>query len=355
MGLERLLAIVQKKKSVYETDLFNNEKTKEERIIADHTKASLFIISDGVIPSNTGAGYVLRRLIRRAVRFSKQSLAQRIEKIKKVYEGIYVLDDKGEIEKEENKFRETIGKGLKEFEKVKWMGVPDEALQENTNKTKAVSGHAAKVLPGEIAFNLYQTYGFPIELTLELAKEKGVAINLDDFNKRLAEHQKLSQTASAGMFKGGLTEASEETIKLHTATHLLNAALHIVLGNHVMQKGSNITGERLRFDFSHPQKMTEEEKKRVEEIVNDKIAEKLPVSFVEMPKAEAEKIATHSFNEKYGDLVKVYSIGDEKTGYFSREFCGGPHVSNTGELGHFKIQKEEAVAQGIRRIKAVLE
>ncbi len=325
MGFERLVSIVQKKKSVYETDLFNNEKTKEERIVADHIKAALFIISDKIIPSNTGAGYVLRRLIRRAVRFSKEPLEKIIERNKKLYEKIYILDDRREIEKEEKKFKETLKRGLKEFEK------------------------------GIDPFILATTYGFPIELTLELAEEKGIKINLEDFNKKMAEHQKLSQTASAGMFKGGLTDASEETKKLHTATHLLNAALRQVLGSHVMQKGSNITAERLRFDFSHPQKMTEEEKKKVEEIVNDKIAEKLPISFEEIPKAEAEKIALHSFNEKYGETVKVYSIGDEKTGYFSREFCGGPHVKNTYELGHFKIQKEEAVSAGVRRIKAVLE
>ncbi len=324
MGLERLVSIVQNKKSIYETDLFNGEKTKEERIVADHIKASLFIISDGVVPSNTGTGYVLRRLIRRAVRFSKKPLDQEIERIRKIYKDIYVLNDKGEMGKEENKFRETLSKGLKEFEK------------------------------GVDPFVLATTYGFPIELTLELAKEKGQTIDLEDFNKKMAEHQKLSQTASAGMFKGGLVDGGEISKKYHTATHLLLAALRIVLGNHVTQKGSNITNERLRFDFTHPQKMTEEEKKRVEEIVNDKIAEKLPVGFVELSKAEAEKIATHSFNEKYGDLVKVYSVGDEKTGYFSREFCGGPHVSNTSKLGKFKIQKEEAVAAGIRRIKAVL-
>ncbi|MCX6752294.1 MAG: alanine--tRNA ligase [Candidatus Nomurabacteria bacterium] len=324
MGLERLLATVQNKKSVYETDVFNNEKTKDERIIADHIKASLFIIADGVEPSNTGRGYVLRRLIRRAVRFSKEPLTGQIKKIKKVYNGMYALDDKGEIEREENKFRETLERGMKEFEK------------------------------GIDPFVLATTYGFPIELTLELSKEKNIKVDLEDFNKKMAEHQKLSQTASAGMFKGGLTDAGEETTRLHTATHLLNAALRLVLGNHVTQKGSNITKERLRFDFTHPQKMTEEEKKRVEEIVNDKIAEELPVGFVEMPKIEAEKIAVHSFNEKYGDIVKVYSIGDEKTGYFSKEFCGGPHVSNTSELGKFKILKEEAVAQGVRRIKAVL-
>ncbi|MFA6586263.1 MAG: alanine--tRNA ligase [Candidatus Paceibacterota bacterium] len=325
MGFERLVSIVQKKKNVYDTDLFNGEKTKEERIVSDHIKAALFMISDGVIPSNTGAGYIVRRLIRRAVRFSKESLEKIIERNKEKYKNIYNLEDNGEIKNEEEKFRKTLEHGLKEFEK------------------------------GIDPFILFTTYGFPIELTLELAKEKGRKIDLEDFNKKMSEHQKLSQTSSAGMFKGGLADAGDETKKLHTATHLLNAALRLVLGNHVMQKGSNITSERLRFDFSHSQKMTDEEKKRVEEIVNDKITEKLPVTFMEIPKVEAEKIAVHSFNEKYGDVVKVYFIGDEKNGYFSREFCGGPHVSNTSELGHFKILKEEAVSAGVRRIKAILE
>ncbi len=324
MGLERIAMVSQGVKTVFDTDLFNNEKTKEERIVADHVKSALFMISDGMTPSNIGRGYVLRRLIRRAVRFSKEPLEKIIKRNKKIYQDIYNLEDKGEIEKEEIKFRQTLERGLREFEK------------------------------GIDPFILFTTYGFPIELTLELAKEKGIKINLEDFNKKMAEHQKLSQTASAGMFKGGLAGMGEMEIKYHTATHLLNAALRQVLGNHVMQKGSNINAERLRFDFSHPQKMTEEEKKKVEEIVNDKIAEKLPVSFTEIPKVEAEKIAIHSFNEKYGDMVKVYSIGDEKIGYFSREFCGGPHVKNTSELGRFKIQKEEAVSAGIRRIKAVL-
>jgi len=335
MGFERLVSIVQKKKSVYETDLFNNEKTREERIVADHIKASLFVISDGVIPSNIGAGYTLRRLIRRAVRFSKEPLEKIIERNREIYKGIYLLDDEKKIKKEENKFRQTLERGLKEFEK------------------------------GIDPFILFTTYGFPIELAEELAKEKGIEVDLEDFNKKMKEHQKLSQTASAGMFKGGLVDSGEETRKLHTATHLLNAALRIVLGNHVMQKGSNITSERLRFDFTHPQKMTEEEKKKVEEIVNDKITEKLPVGFIEMPKNEAEKVANHSFNEKYGDIVKVYFIGnDPSTGSgraFSAEFCGGPHVKNTSELAgtngapkYFKIQKEEAVSAGIRRIKAVL-
>ena len=346
MGFERLVSIVQKKESVYETDLFDNEKTREERILADHVKASLFIISEGVIPSNTGQGYVLRRLIRRAVRYGKQlgikSFTGEIaEVVIDMYKNIYpeLLKNKdfvlNNLLQEEEKFEKTLEKGLKEFER--------------------------EVDP----FILFTTYGFPIELTLELAKEKGRTINIEDFDNKMQKHQKLSQTSSAGMFKGGLADAGEETKKLHTATHLLNAALRQVLGNHIIQKGSNITAERLRFDFSHPQKMTEEEKKRVEEIVNDKIIEKLPVSFVEMPKIEAEKVAMHSFNEKYGDIVKVYFIGDEKNGYFSREFCGGPHVTNTAELcsssrvqtrdsGPFKIVKEEAVSAGIRRIKAIL-
>jgi alanyl-tRNA synthetase len=344
-GLERITAVMQGKQTAYETDILidviekirkdsTEYNEKDARIITDHLRTALFLVSDGVTPSNKDRGYILRRLIRRAtVRLFKLNKSGNIaitglldifiEKYKNIYpeidsqKGLIILD-------EIIKFEKTVEAGIKEFEK------------------------------GIDPFVLFTTYGFPIELTLELAKEKGITVDLEGFHKKMAEHQKLSQTSSAGMFKGGLADSSEETTKLHTATHLLNAALRIVLGTHVVQKGSNITAERLRFDFTHTEKMTEEEKKRVEEIVNDKIAEKLPVSFMEIPKTEAEKIATHSFNEKYGDMVKVYFIGDEKTGYFSREFCGGPHVKNTGELGTFKIQKEEAVAQGIRRIKAVL-
>ena len=332
MGFERLLAIVQKKKSVYGTDVFNNEENKEERIVADHIKASLFIISDGVFPSNTGAGYVLRRLIRRAVRFSKKSLVGEIQKIQYIYRDVYVLDDKGEIEKEENKFRVTLQNGLKEFEK------------------------------GIDPFVLATTYGFPIELTMELAKEKGKEIDLEDFNKKMTEHQKLSQTASAGMFKGGLADAGEQSTKYHTATHLLLAALRKILGEDIVQKGSNITAERMRFDFNWPEKVPADKLKEIEDLVNKKINEKIPVEMMELPKEEAVKIVKNlSFDlSKYGDIVKVYKIGD-----FSAEFCGGPHVKNTAELdfssraeardrGPFKIQKEEAVAQGIRRIKAVL-
>ena len=350
MGLERLLVQVQKKNNVYETDLFTNVEhsvfnNREERIVADHIKASLFMISDGVLPSNTGAGYVLRRIIRRAVRFSKIQLTQEIERIKKIYRDVYILDDNGEIEKEENKFRQTLAHGMKEFEK------------------------------GIDPFILFTTYGFPIELTLELAREKGIAVDIEDFHKKMAEHQKLSQTSSAGMFKGGLANHEPQTIKHHTAHHLLLAALKQVLGNEIHQKGSNVNEERLRIDFSFDRKLTDEEKKKVEDIVNEKITQGLPVEHKEIPKTEAEKLgAEMEFGAKYGDIVSVYFIGGKRSDLkdaprsdieepFSVEFCGGPHMANTAELAvnpsgapkHFKIQKEEAVAKGIRRIKAVIE
>lgn len=325
MGFERLLATVQKKKNVYETDVFDNEEERVDRIVADHVKASVFMISDGVKPSNTSAGYVLRRLIRRAVRFSKKPLVQEIEKIKKIYKDVYILDDKGEIEKEENKFRQTLQNGLKEFEK------------------------------GIDPFVLATTYGFPIELTLELAKEKGKSIDLEDFNKKMTEHQKLSQTASAGMFKGGLVNHNEKTIKHHTAHHLLLAGLQAVVDKNIKQRGSNINEERLRIDFLCDHKLTDEEKKKVEDWVNDKINQGLNVVRREMSLSEAEKIgAEMEFGAKYADTVSLYFIEDENGNAISKEFCGGPHVTNTKELGQFKIQKEEAVAQGIRRIKAVL-
>jgi alanyl-tRNA synthetase len=209
---------------------------------------------------------------------------------------------------------------------------------------------------GEEAFVLFTTYGFPIELTLELAKERGLSVDINDYNERIKKHQELSRTASAGKFKGGLAEHTEKTTQYHTATHMLGAALRQVLGSHVAQKGSNITSERLRFDFSHPSKMSDQEKKKVEDLVNQKIAEAFPVSFEILPIDEARsRGAIGQFGEKYGDSVKVYKIGDESRGVFSYEICGGPHVSNTSELGHFKIQKEEACSAGVRRIKAILE
>ena len=351
MGVERTVAVLNGKNNVYETELFSplidkiketsedKEDEKSIRIIADHIKTAVFILADpsGVAPLNIGQGYVLRRLIRRAIRYAKKiSMASNLAPLAEIIINIYKeqypeLAEKqniilGELKKEEEKFAKTLERGLKEFEK----------LEEVTGKE---------------AFNLFSTYGFPLELTKELAKEKNIFINEEEFEKEFKKHQELSRTASAGAFKGGLADASEEVKKLHTATHLLHTALKKVLGDHVEQRGSNITAERLRFDFSHPEKMSPEDIKKVEEMVNEKIKESLPVKFEIMPIEEARKFgAIGLFGDKYGDKVKVYSVGD-----FSREICGGPHASNTGELGHFKIIKEEASSAGVRRIKAVLE
>ncbi|MCX6701958.1 MAG: alanine--tRNA ligase [Candidatus Zambryskibacteria bacterium] len=353
MGLERTLAVVNGLDDNYKTELFwpiiqkieelsgrsyDNEQ-KAMRIIADHLKAATFILGDekGIMPSNTGQGYVLRRLIRRAVRYGKQlgiryftfEIAQVvIEMYKDIYPELlknknFVL---GNLSEEEEKFEKTLEKGLKEFDK------------------------------GTSPFILFTTYGFPLEMTKELAKERGTTMDEEEFYNEFKKHQELSQTASAGMFKGGLSDVGEENIKLHTATHLLRQALEEVFGEKIIQKGSNITTERLRFDFTHNTKMTDEEKKKVEELVNEKIKQKLSVNKIIMKKEEAKKTgASHSFADKYGDEVSVYYIGDSLETAYSKEFCGGPHVENTGELGHFKIVKEEAVSAGIRRIKAILE
>jgi alanyl-tRNA synthetase len=352
MGMERMLASLNRLDDDYKTELFwpiiekieeiSNKKyegsEKSFRIIADHLKASAFMISDDVAPLNVGRGYVLRRLIRRVVRYGKQLgientfTKQIAEKVIEIYKDFYKeLEDNKEkifeeLSKEENKFRKTLNSGLKEFEKL-------------------------TLISGKDAFNLYQTYGFPLEMTEELAKEKGIDINKKEFEEEFKKHQELSRTASAGMFKGGLADSSEETKKLHTAAHLLLASLRKVLGDYVVQKGSNITAERLRFDFSHPQKMTPEEIKKTEDLINDAIAKKLPVVCEEMSLDEAKKQdAMGVFEAKYGDKVKVYSIEE-----ISNEICGGPHVENTGQLGHFKIIKEESSSAGVRRIKAVLE
>lgn len=365
-GFERVCTVLQGKTNVFETDLFEpiiskirelskKQNQKAERVVADHIRSAVFLIADGVSPSNTDRGYVLRRLLRRAIRYSdllemsKNGLGQIIEVIIAKYSPIYtnLLTNQSIIQDviytEEEKFRKTLEKGLKEFEK------------------------------GTDPFVLFTSYGFPFELTLELAKEKGIAIDEVKFKKDLSAHQELSRSGSEQKFKGGLGDTSEMSVKYHTATHLLHKALREVLGDHVEQKGSNITPERLRFDFSHPQKMTDAEKQRVEEIVNEKIKENLPVKNIILPKAEAEKIgAMHLFGEKYGDQVSVYYIGDSLETAYSKEFCGGPHVEQTGDLAslrdpeesptrdenkkrQFKILKEEAVAQGVRRIKAILE
>ena len=331
MGFERLLSIVQNKKSNYETDLFNNEQIREDRIVVDHIRTSVFLISDGVLPSNNGRGYILRRLIRRAARHSRKPLKLEAEHFIKKYQDIYstILTNYrmilNEIEKEEVKFRETLDRGLREFDK------------------------------GIDPFILFTTYGFPIELTEELAKEKGLKIDLEDFHKKMEKHQKLSQTASTGMFKGGLANHNEKTIQLHTAHHLLLAGLQAIVGPTVKQKGSNITEERLRIDFLCDHKLTDEEKQKVEDWVNDKIQKGFAVMRKEMPLAEAEKIgAEMEFGAKYPEVVSIYFIEDKNGNVISKEFCGGPHVKNTKELGVFKIKKEEAVASGVRRIKAVL-
>jgi len=352
-GLERLTMVLQGKNNVYDTDLFASlmttirssaQKTdlKAERIVADHLRSAVFMIADGALPSNTDRGYVLRRLLRRAVRFADQiglpagSLATLAEQVITQYSDFYteLTANKAKvieaISVEENKFRLTLEKGLKEFSKL--------ADQGN--------------ISGDQAFILFSTYGFPLEITKELAAEKGLAVDENGFLTELAKHQELSKAGAEQKFKGGLAGTGEMETKYHTATHLLLASLRQILGADIVQKGSNITTERLRFDFNWPEKLTAEQIKAVEDLVNQKINEKIPVEMLELPKEEAKDIVTTlSFDlSKYGDMVKVYKIGS-----FSTEFCGGPHVTNTGDLGSFKITKEEAVAAGVRRIKAVLE
>lgn len=358
-GFERVTAVLQNKSNVFDTDLFvpiledikkmsNLEvlNTKESRIIADHIRSSVMLISDGVLPANSDQGYVLRRLIRRAIRnadsigITPGNIISLIERIASLNDGIYDnVRAKQEyienvIKKEEEAFRMTLRDGLKEFEKLS----VDEKLS------------------GEDAFKLFSTYGFPFELTKEIAKEKGIKIEEKEFEEEMKKHQERSRTASAGKFKGGLSGTGEMEVKYHTATHLLHAALRDVLGEHVFQKGSNITTERLRFDFSHPDKMTDEEKKAVEDWVNEKIEKKLPVIKEDMSYDKAKEIgAMGLFEDKYGDKVSTYSIGNEPNDVCSIELCGGPHVENTKVLGKFKIKKEEASSAGVRRIKAILE
>lgn len=353
-GFERLLTVIQGKTNVFDTDIFSkivgkidefttNQNEKSRRIVADHIRSSVMLISDGVVPANADQGYILRRLLRRAVRHTDTlgmkhgSLFWIAESVIETYKDIYTnIADRAEhikktIDEEEQKFRKTLSEGMKRFEKIQTFS------------------------PEEV-FDLYQSYGFPIELTMEMAKEKSVDINQSEVEVLIKKHQDLSRAGAEQKFKGGLGDTSEMSVKYHTATHLLHQALRQVLGTHVSQKGSNLTPERLRFDFTHPAKMTDEEKKKVEDIVNAQIEAKLPVQVVSLSKEEAEKTgALHFFGDKYGDTVTVYYIGNDLNHAFSKEFCGGPHVTNTGDLGKFKIAKEEAVAQGIRRIKAILE
>ena len=364
LGVERVTAILEGvtdnyKSSVWQDVItkienisglsYDDEKnTKSIRIIADHIRAIVMILGDdaGVKPSNTDQGYVLRRLIRRMIRYAKkinidinsnweQELAELIiNKYSKYYNELE--RNKNEVletlKNEKIKFNRTLENGLKEFEKV----------------VKNIEGDT---INKDIAFRLYDTFGFPIELTEELAAELNLKVDVDGFKEKFKEHQEKSRQGSTGKFKGGLASSGEMETKYHTATHLLNAALKKVLGPHVHQKGSNITAERMRFDFSHDTKMTDEEKQKAEDLVNEYINMAIPVEKMEMKKEDALKLGAEAmFLEKYGDIVSVYKIGD-----ISIELCGGPHVQNTKELGHFKIKKEEASSAGVRRIKAILE
>ncbi|OHA93291.1 MAG: hypothetical protein A3E02_00430 [Candidatus Zambryskibacteria bacterium RIFCSPHIGHO2_12_FULL_38_34] len=380
MGLERLVKVVQKVPTVFDTDLFaliissiisivGDKPIEKIRIVADHLKAIAFIISDGVEVSNVGHGYVLRRLIRRAMlihhKFIGASLDVNfykapVETIINTYPELNEKKDKifEAIGEETEKFEETLEKGLKEFN---WVARTYE--NEKMNKQE---------LPASIVFGLVTTYGFPFELIEEISKERGMTVDRQLFQNRMEEHKIKSRASSEQKFKGGLGGHSEMEIKYHTATHLLRQALEEVLGENMTQKGSNITPERLRFDFSFNRKMTDEEEQKVEDLVNQKISENLPVNKMVMNKEEAEKTgAAHVFGEKYGDEVSIYYIGDSLESAWSKEFCGGPHAENTGDLASiggpeenprdkkpkrvFKIIKEEASSAGVRRIKAILE
>jgi alanyl-tRNA synthetase len=367
-GFERIVMMVQEVNSVFETDIFKPallkieslmgevniakfEIVRSSRIIADHVRTAMILLSDGVNFSNTDQGYVLRRLVRRALRHSdilklpENSLYMIADIFTDYYKGVYENISKQKetikvaINAEEKKFRKALIQGIKEFNKIIEIN-----KTENTQMIDSIK-----------IFTLFESYGFPIEMIEELARENKLTINRDEFNELFKIHQENSRAGAEKKFKGGLAGDGAIETKYHTATHLLHQALRTVLGDNVGQKGSNITTERMRFDFSFDRKMTDEEKKKVEDIVNKKIQEALPVKMETLSKEGA--IATgalHFFADKYGDMVNVYYIGDSIDSAFSKEFCGGPHVENTSELGVFKIVKEEAVSQGVRRIKAVL-
>ena len=364
MGLDRTIATLQGVESVFDTDAFSgiieligklshhsykesDATVKAFRIIADHIRCATFILGDqrGVTPSNVDQGYILRRLIRRSIRYAMQLNIPRygiveiasavIDQYGDIYPELEENREKvlSELKREENRFADTLKKGIKEF-----------------NKT-AANAQDGKI-DGISAFHLYDTYGFPIELTMELAQEKGITVDVDGFHAAFAEHQKKSQAGATQRFKSGLADHQEATTALHSATHLLHTALRVVLNDDtISQKGSNITAERLRFDFSFPRKLTPEELKAVEDLVNEQIGRHMPITCEEMTVAEAKaQGAIGLFESKYGERVKVYTMGD-----FSKEICGGPHAQNTGDLGHFVIKKEEASSSGVRRIKAILE
>lgn len=374
-GLERLVAASIDEPDIFKIDLFDlqrkklegltgkkygesEEETKHFRVILDHLRAATFLIGDGVFPSNKDQGYFIRRLIRRAIRFGyqlgiKENFTSEIGKaVIKTYEDYYTnLKEKqglilSEFKKEEEKFRKTLIRGRKELKRM------IQGIKESDKPHR-------NFLFGEEAFYLYESYGLPLEFIEDLCKDFGfMKIPKKDFYNEMKKHQELSRTASAGKFKGGLADNKEETMQLHTTAHLLLAGLRKVLGDHVYQKGSNITPERLRFDFSHPKKMTDEEKQKVEDFVNDVIGKRLDICCEELELEKAkEQGAMGVFENKYGERVKVYTVGDEEgREQFSKEICGGPHVANTGYIkGKFKIKKEKSSSAGVRRIKAVLE
>ena len=358
LGLERMTMLLEGKETPFETELFapimeklvelqKVDNISSRRIVAEHLRSSMMIICDGGRPSNVDRGYILRRLIRRMVRHMNKlqiSLDElstlidiNVENLKELYPALETNKEtiKAVVLEEKDKFVKTLVKGEKEFAK----------------EIETIKQQGKDIVPGKMVFRLYDTYGFPPEETEELAKENGMKIDKEGFEKLFKEHQEKSRAGAEQKFKGGLASTGETETKYHTATHLLNAALKQVLGSHVHQRGSNITAERMRFDFSHPAKMTAEEKQATEDLVNEWIKEAIPVEHLEMQKDEAIRLGAEAmFIEKYGDIVSVYKIGDK-----SIELCGGPHVQNTSELGHFKIKKEESSSSGVRRIKAILE
>ena len=357
LGLERAAMLLQGKETPFDTELFEPvmkkleelqkvDKIESRRIIAEHLRSSMMIICDGGRPSNIDRGYVLRRLIRRMIRHMNKLeidlnelstlIDINVENLKEMYPDLEKNKEtiKNVIIEEKNKFVKTLSHGEREFEK----------------EIKKLKEQSIDTIPGTIVFRLYDTYGFPPEVTKELAEENGFKADLKEFDKLFKEHQEKSRQGAEHKFKGGLADQNEKTVSYHTATHLLHEALREVLGEHVKQSGSNITEERLRFDFTHPQKMTKEEIQKVEDLVNEQIKKDLPVTCEEMSYEDAKKSgAIGLFTDKYGDKVKVYTIGD-----FSKEICGGPHVTHTGDMGTFKIKKEESSSSGVRRIKAVL-
>ena len=380
-GLERYAAALRNDSDMFNIDVFNEPKKTiarlsgksygandveiyAYRVVLDHIRSATFLIGDGVMPGNKDQMYFVRRLIRRAVRFARNLGVQEnftkevASSFIETYKGEYKnLDEKREsilteIDREESKFRKTLENGIKEFERI---------ASRTFSSINGAPREKMSFISGEDAFDLLQSYGFPIELTTELAKERGMTVVLAEFEILKDQHAQQSRTASAGKFKGGLGGDGEMEVKFHTATHLLHEALRQVLGEHVLQKGSNITSERLRFDFSHGEKMTDEQKANVEKIINDVIAADLPVHREEISYEEARaRGAIGVFDAKYDATVSIYTIGAQtgkrgEANLFSMEFCGGPHVEHTGQLGHFKIAKEEAVSAGVRRIKAVLE